>query len=229
MWWFWRLSPAPKKRFPDLELPWSYLQADRDEEALDEAPEYAESSHLRTSSTRWFGALRHGMGLIEKHLRAQKMPDDGHLIEAPIGAMRALKISSMIAKPGARRATKRVMWLTPPVEQFCDLTKHFKRELLVRELGLHGDYTYWINRDVFLASGEFLKGGLAGLHRVTARGEHPAHRDLEAYASHDVAPGVVKAADLPKAEHEIADYLMVALDSYLERGPDPRFNPRSKR
>jgi hypothetical protein len=229
-WWFWRLSPAPKKRLSELELPWSYLQADRDDEALDEAPPADATSHLRVSSQRWFGALRHGMALIEAHMKSLGLPDDGHLEESPIGAMRALKITSLSGKPMARRRTKRVWWLTPPVEQFADLKPYFPSELLIRELGRHSDHTYWINRDVFDRSSEFLEGSLAGLHRARPGTFDDPGVGTQTYVHHDVEPGVIDAGLLSKlardtSRSELAEFLLVALDSYLERGPDPRFNP----
>jgi len=218
IWWLWRLKPHPKKLlYRDLELPISYLAADRlDPEETDPASRLTGASMSHSYRPRLIDE-RPTLGTLLEHLERElgqrKIQTDGFVRIEAVGAMRTLKID-LTTIVGRGRTTKRIYWLTPPVEQFLDAKKHLPDDTLrygAPALDRERRYTYWINRDVFEASGEFLGGSLEATHRVIN------------------VQDTQKAIDLMQEEgetNEVGNLILVALDAYLERGsPDSRFNP----
>lgn len=233
-WWFWRLKPAPLKRLESLRLPWRYTGRYDDEITIAqlEATKKQRQSSLDipvkfwrraqpTSTTKSVGSpappedawseqsaigaprgnLTRGIRIVEATLERMEMPTSGQIRERWLGSMRTMEIDVLVPnKPGARRWTRRTWWITPPMEQFCDLSKHFG----VDTWKAYGPPRFWLNRDVYEATTEFMQGDLIDeLQRST-------HMMKE-------------VSMLPT---EVGQFVMVALDSYLERGvADPRFNP----
>lgn len=209
IWWLWRLKPHPKKMIAEVKLPIGYLNEGRE--------------HLHAARIR---ALPGELEAIEQAMKERGLPTSGDVWDAPIGGMRALRIdihSWSRAAPGGiltrSSGAKKQFWLTPPVYQFLDAKKHLSDDAL-REVGSPLDrergYKYWVNQEVFEATGEFLSGGLDKTHRVvnvkdTQHVIHLLNQDM--HSTDDDAA--------------LANLILVALDAFIERGaPDPRFNPR---
>lgn len=145
---------------------------------------------------------------------------DGQVHEAPIGAMRAIRFEtvprgSWEARGG--RGRRYMYWLTPPVVQFLDAKKHLPDDVL-RELGTPLDrerrYQYFIQPEVFAATGELLGGSLEATHRVFNV------RDTQRVIEMMAADGDT---------NELGNLILVALDAFLEKNaPDARFNPQRR-
>lgn len=178
-WWLWRLAPHPAKKLAvDIEVPWSYLAS---EPVLTQAEGSATLQYLE----------RRVVNLVNFPIVPWRM------MENPIGGMRTLILKPWIA-------TRRNLWLTPPLHRFCDLSKHKGKF----ESNVPHD-TFLVQPEVYAATGEFLEISEWNV------GRRPD--DLM----------VIRVDDLRDSPFpEAAGFVQVALDSYLERGEaDPRFNP----
>lgn len=243
-WWLWRLKPGPKRRlFDDLQLPASYLHEDRfDPEEIVPGTRVTGASMkhefrpaLADNRPTLFALLER----LELELGQRGIQSDGFVRDQSFGAMRTMRLE-LVKLPysgsavGRQHSTRYVYWLTPPVEQFADLKRHFDEAVLREALGpldRERRYQYFANREVVERAGEYIVGSFTATHSV-AQVEHlqlvvGGHTALHSY---DPARGWPGGDVEPDAnEQDIANFLLVALDSFLEArggGPDPRFNPR---
>lgn len=221
-WGLWRWSPAPKKWMGDIQLPWSYLDA----EPLEGEEYRPREGHGRTRGVtleaRYRDSfevpLREGLNILEHDLRRAKIPTDGQVRDSPIGAMRTLRIAITHRDRRVdwqRRSRESLYWLVPPLFRFADLDKHFDPDEVADVVG---PGQFYANTEIYEAAGQFIQGDLFGSHHVL----HGA--DL-IYAA-DLGAG---SARVDKLANEMREFVSTALDSFLERREiDPRFNPSGR-
>jgi hypothetical protein len=221
-WGLWRYSPSPRKWLGDIQLPWSYLDAEPLNGAYIElvapgAPERRRGYAMQVATSH--PILRAGLDILERELRRANIPTDGHVRDVPLGAMRTLRISITRHEgriPGGRRSRESLYWLVPPLLRFADLDKHFEAAEVSNVVG---PGQFYVNPEIYEAAAEFVQGDIFGSHHVINA------RDL-IYAA-DLGTG---DARVDEAADEMRQFVSAALDSFLElRAPDPRFNPRVKR
>jgi len=209
-WGLWRYTPHPKRWIKDMLLPWSYLDA----EPLDGGSPKRGVSPLRgfamspISRSVYDRPIQAGLDILERELRAADIPADGQMQDLPVGEMRTLRIRITVYGgriPGGRRTRESLYLLVPPLIRFADLNSHFD---IADVAGQVGDGSFYVNREVYEATGEFIQGNVLGSHHA------------------------VNAIDVQNSPmREMAGFVLTALDSFLERGggADPRFNPPGDR
>jgi hypothetical protein len=209
-WGLWRWSPAPRKWLGDIQLPWSYLAA----EPLEGGSPKRGVSPIRGFTMQAISRdvydvpIREGLDILEHELSRAKIPTDGHVRDAAIGAMRTLRIAithHVGRIPGGRRTRESLYWLVPPLYRFADLDKHFAPAQVAE---LVGPAQFYVNAEIYEAAGELLQGDVMRAEQV-----------------------VISAQDILYPGHEgpteeMRAFVLTALDSFLERREiDPRFNP----
>jgi hypothetical protein len=239
-WWLWRLSPYPKKRLAtDLLLPLGYTAPEHVDagSGADTARPVdlmlGQRSYPRRAARAPGVSMHHAyrpdlfeeapevgqlLERLELELGQRGLPTNGHVTDDHIGTMLTMKVDAMrystpTPAPGSR-GSRVLLWLTPPVVPFADLSKHFTEDQLREAFGGHRylarEHIYSINREVFETTGQFFRGTLDAGHRPIKV------KDTEIVARE------------PGEAGEIAKFLLVALDAFLANdGADPRFNPRS--
>lgn len=218
-WWLWREKPAPKKKIAEIDLPFSYLAAEPLSPTI-EPPRYDKTFAFQLVGTydpapdpvidQARETIRNAIGMSRTK---QPLAVGGVAHEYPVGAMRTLRLD-VTSGQSMHRTQRSRYWITPQVYQFLDAKKHLPDEVL-RDWGQALDrergYRYFVQPQVFDAAGEFLSGDFSATTRVIK---------LE---------DTIKVVELMKQEgevNELGNLILVALDSFMERGaPDPRFNP----
>lgn len=229
-WWIWRLHPSPRrlltdKRYPygavTIDLPLPYVRSDSGEIWSKKniyPPSGFHDSDWNRSVKAWtqaFDAIKQwaweSYGASSSFVR-RHIP---HLF----GSMLVVEVTEFYASSRtpqrARRRQRYDFMLTPPVHMFCDLTGVFEEKDI-------GPLTFWIQPEVFEATGEIMQGEPIG---------SPAA--MQKYARFAVSMKDLQDAIggrlVSDAQDRAAEIVRIALDSYLERGEaDPRFLNRNE-
>lgn len=138
-----------------------------------------------------------------------------------LGAMLGIDLEQIFvrrkyAPMGSGRAQRYDFLLTPPMVMFCDLSSSFSYEDI-------GPLTFWIQPEVFEATGEIMQGSPIGQKEKSSTKRQRWRPGRFSISRRELA-GDTSGAPQSSAERRAASVVIIALDAYLELGrPDPRF------